>query len=290
MHAMSVVGFRCFSILCLSLAAQGAVEAQEAPAGFDVQGHRGCRGLAPENTLPAFEKAIELGVTTLELDVQVTHDGVLVVHHDTRLNPKLCISAEGEKITRRPLSKVDYREIADLDCGSRRPGRFPDQTLAPGARIPRLEEVLELARDAPYPVWVSIEIKQPIGGLPLPLDEAVERMVSQVERFGLEERTIIQSKWGEVLAAVHERSPALERSLVVRIASARRWIEDGSATIVSRKYQYMSRGEVGNLQQQGIRVVPWTVNKPKEIQKLMMWGVDGIITDYPDRALVLLAK
>jgi glycerophosphoryl diester phosphodiesterase len=285
---MSHVGRHTLHLFCFALVVSGAVEAGSPPASFDVQGHRGARGLAPENTLPAFAKAIELGVTTLELDVQITRDGIPVVHHDDRLNSRLCLSAGGGKVTRRPVSQVDYEEIANLDCGSRRAKGFPHQELFPGARIPRLTEVLELAQSASYAVWVSIEIKQSIGKLPLPLSEAVDRIVLEIEEAALAERTIIQSKWGEVLVAVRERAPGLERSLVVRIAKSEPWVETGVATIVSRKRRFLRRREVEELQQRGVRVIPWTVNKSETIEKLMDWGVDGVITDYPDRALGLL--
>ena len=255
---------------------------------FDVQGHRGCRGLAPENTMTAFEKAIELGVTTLELDVVMTRDGVFAVHHDLRLNPKLCKSSGGEPLRRRPVVELDYSDISDLDCGSQRLSKYPDQVLSPGERIPRLEEVLDLAAGAPYPVQVSIEIKDSIAKMPKPVEAIVAQLVDLVRERGLEERAIIQSKWGEVLAEVRKQEPDLGRALVVEGASAKRWVEDGTATIVSRKHVYLDRGEVERLQKKGVLVIPWTVNKPRTIQKMMDWGVDGIITDYPDRALALL--
>jgi len=259
-----------------------------APADFDVQGHRGCRGLAPENTMAAFEKAIELGVTTIELDVLMTRDGVFVVHHDLRLNPKLCRSPVGDPVRRLPVADVDYSDISNLDCGSQRSSKFPDQALSPGERIPRLEEVLGLAAGAPYPVQLSIEIKQPTGKLPQPLEVVVAKLVGLVREMSLGKRAIIQSRWGEVLAEVRKQAPDLERSLIVRTASAKPWVADGTATIVSRKRVYLDRSEVESLQRKGVRMIPWTVNDPKAIRKMMDWGVDGIIPDSPDRALAIL--
>jgi len=275
-----------FLICCLLLGAAVGVDAS--PADFDIQGHRGARGLAPENTMAAFGKAIDLGVTTLELDVVMTRDGVFAVHHDLQLNPKLCTSPGGESVRRRPLAELDFRDISGLDCGSRRPGKFPEQTLSPGEQIPRLEEVLDLAIEAPYPVRLSIEIKDSIAKMPKPVEAIVAQLVDLVRERGLEERAIIQSKWGEVLAEVRKQEPDLGRALVVEGASAKRWVEDGTATIVSRKHAYLDRSEVDRLQRKEVLVIPWTVNKPRTIQKMMDWGVDGIITDYPDRALALL--
>jgi len=279
---------RFVRLVCLGLIALASAETQSPSSDFDVQGHRGCRGLAPENTLPAFAKGIELGVTTLELDMQVTLDGTFVVHHDKRLNPKLCVSADGGKVKREPLASLSYAEIANLDCGSRRLQQFPQQTLAPGAHIPTLEEVLEMAAEAPYPVWLSIEIKQTAKELPLSLGDVVDQLVDLIDRHDLIERTIIQSECGDVLAAIRQRAPQLERSLVIRWGSAQRWVEDGTATIISRKYRFVRRGQVAKLQQQGVQVIPWTVNKPEKIRRLLEWGVDGVITDYPDQALELV--
>ena len=273
-------------ICCLFLGAAAGVDGSA--ADFDVQGHRGCRGLAPENTMAAFQKAIELRVTTIELDVVVTRDGVFAVHHDLRLNPKLCGSSGGEPVRRRPLAELDFRDISGLDCGSRRPGKFPEQTLSPGEQIPRLEEVLDLATEAPYPVRLSIEIKDSTAKMQRPVEEIVAQLVGLLRERGLVNRTIVQSKWGEVLAEVRNQEPDLGRALVVEGASAKRWVEDGTATIVSRKHVYLERSEVERLQKKGVQVIPWTVNKPQAIQKMMDWGVDGIITDYPDRALALL--
>ena len=255
---------------------------------IDIQGHRGARGLAPENTMAAFQTAVDLGVTTLELDVVMTRDGVFAVHHDLQLNPKLCTSPGGESVRRRPLAELDFRDISRLDCGSRRAGKFPEQTLSPGERIPRLEEVLDLAIEAPYPVRLSIEIKDSTAKMPQPVEVLVAQLVALLQERGLEHRTAIQSTSGAVLVEVRKQEPALGRALVVEAASAKRWVEDGTATIVSRKHLYLDRSEVQNLQKQGVLVIPWTVNKPKAIQKMMDWGVDGLITDYPDRALFLL--
>ena len=275
--------------LVLGLCLLGSIaSAEETQPKLDIQGHRGARGLAPENTMAAFQTAVDLGVTTLELDVVMTRDGVFAVHHDLQLNPKLCTSPGGEPVRRRPLAELDFRDISGLDCGSRRPGKFPEQTLSPGERIPRLEEVLDLAIEAPYPVRLSIEIKDSTAKMPKPVEVLVAQLVALLQEPGLEHRTAIQSTSGAVLVEVRKQEPALGRALVVKAASAKRWVEDGTATIVSRKHEHLNRSEVERLQGKGVLVIPWTVNKPEVIQKMMDWGVDGIITDYPDRALFLL--
>ena len=157
--------------------------------------------------MAAFEKALELGVTTIELDIVMTRDGVFAVHHDLRLNRKVCQGSHGEPLPRGPLGQLDFSEISQLDCGSQRLGNFPEQVLSPGERIPRLEQVLDLAVDAPYPVGLSIELKQPIDEMPRTLTEVVADLVEQLRSRGLEDRVIVQSKWGEVLAEVRSQAP-----------------------------------------------------------------------------------
>ena len=270
--------------LLVSTIARADASAEE----LDIQGHRGARGLAPENTMAAFQTAVDLGVTTLELDVVMTRDGVFAVHHDLRLNNKLCSSPDGEPLRRQSLAEVNFSDISELDCGSQRSSKFPEQVLSPGERIPRLEEVLDLAAGAPYPVRLSIEIKQAVGATPQGGEELVAQLVDLVQERGLEKRTIVQSASGTVLVEVQKQEPDLGRSLVVKAASAKLWVENGTATIVSRKHLHLNRSEVERLQKKGVLVIPWTVNKPQAIQKMMEWGVDGIITDYPDRALATL--
>ena len=126
--------------------------------------------------------------------------------------------------------------------------------------------------------------------MPRSLEGFVAQLVDLLRERDLGERAIIQSKCREVLAEARKQAPELERSLVARIANASPWVADGTVTIVSRKQAYLKSSEVETLQRQGVRVIPWTVNEPKAIQKLRDWGVDGIITDYPDRALAILNK
>jgi glycerophosphoryl diester phosphodiesterase len=257
---------------------------------LDVQGHRGCRGLYPENTMAAFRAAVGLRVTTLELDVQVTRDGVLVVHHDPRLNRSHCVRDDGGPLENMLLSGLDFAALADVDCGSRANRKFPEQRTAPGERIPRLDQVLELVVQADYPVRVSIEIKMQNSGAGHTAEGLAELVVEAVRARGLEERTIIQSFEPEALRAVAELAPELGRAILVRSPGAYEGaIERSQATILSPRHDGLTRAAVERFQQRGIAVIPWTVNKPKTIEKMISWGVDGIISDYPDRVLQALS-
>ena len=258
---------------------------------LDVQGHRGCRGLLPENTLPAFREAIALGVTTLELDVHGTRDRVLVVHHDASPSAKLCRRGDGTSAGKAPFSSRRYEEVARLDCGSRAAAGFPAQRTVPGARIPRLDEVLELARDAPYPVRVSIEVKLQKREQALPLTELAKLVVDALSRHGLAARAMVQSFDPELLVEIRRVAPELPRSLLVRGSGGfERWIDDGTATVLSPKFGKVTRESVAALQSRGVAVIPWTVNETEDIRRLIDWGIDGIISDYPDRVLAVLAE
>lgn len=257
--------------------------------GLDVQGHRGARGLRPENTLPAFEKALELGVTTLEMDIQTTSDRVLVVFHDQHLDAKRCVSDTGHGVPREPFNDLRFEQLAQIDCGSQPSSKFPEQKPVPGAGVPRLEQVFDLARDADYPVQLSIEIKMQKRKHGIPIDEVARLLVDLVRRYGFETRTIVQSSDPEALNAVKELAPELRRSVLVRRrGSYDRLLRETGSSILSPRYDRLKRKDVTRLQARGVQIIPWTVNEPDDIRRMIAWGVDGIISDYPDRVLAAL--
>ena len=245
----------------------------------------------PENTLAAFRRALELGVSTLELDIQATRDRVLIVYHDQRPNPERCRRDDGRPVTKTAFKELTYDSLADLDCGSLRQPKFPQQERVPGARIPTLEEVLSLAREASYPVQVSVEIKLQRPQLALPVEELAGLLVDSIRRYDLEKRTIVQAFEPSALAAVRRLAPGIRRALLVRRGDDyRRWIDDGTATILSPKQGSLGAKELRRLQASGVVVIPWTVNAPADIRRWVELGVDGIISDYPDRVLAILAE
>lgn len=263
--------------------------ANPAVNSFDVQGHRGWRGRYPENTMAAFRGALELRVTTLELDVQVTRDDVPVVHHDAKLNRSLCVRDDGRPVERKRFDQLDFADLADVDCGSRPNGKFPEQHRVEGERIPRLDQVLDLAEEADYPVRFSIEIKMQGSTSADAATKLAGIVVETIRAHGLEERTIVQSFQAEALAAVAELAPELDRAILVRSASAYDGeVERARATILSPRHDGLTRAAVERFQQRGIPVIPWTVNKTSAIETMISWGVDGIISDYPERVLQAL--
>ena len=194
---------------------------------LDIQGHRGARGLAPENTLPAFERAIDLGVTTLELDVAVTRDGVVVVSHDASLNPDITRGPDGRFLTARgpAIHQLTYDEVLRYDVGRLNPERnyaksFPEQQPIDGERIPRLADLCALARRKnDHDVRFNVEIKSDPTRPELSLEpEPFARAVlEEIRRAGMLRRVTIQSFDWRPLEVVHRLAPDVETAyLTVR--------------------------------------------------------------------------
>jgi glycerophosphoryl diester phosphodiesterase len=182
-------------------------------AAFDLQGHRGARGHLPENTLPSFERALEIGVDTLELDVGVTRDGVVVIHHDRRLNPDVARGADGQwvKAPAPTIHSLSFEELQRYDVGRIRPGseyaaRFPHQKAIDGTRIPRLSDLFSLAH-----VRFNVETKLvPEAPEETLAPEAFARaLITEVRKAGVAARTTIQSFDFRTLAIVQREAPGI---------------------------------------------------------------------------------
>jgi len=268
-----------------------AVLAADAARELDVQGHRGCRGLLPENSIPAFERALELGVTTLELDLQVTRDRVVIVTHDQQLDPAHCAYDDGRRVPKTPFKDLDHADLAEVECGSRQAKGFREQRPLPGVRIPTFADVLALARNASYPVRVNVEVKLQDTRAGIPVDEFARLMLDGLRAAGMESRATIQSFDPAALRAVAAIAPDIPRSILVRKrARYDAVVEESGATILSPKHPALRREDVTRMQARGIAVIPWTVNEPADIRRMLSLGVDGIISDYPDRVLSVMAE
>ncbi len=286
---------------------------QRPPATFDLQGHRGCRGLRPENTLAAFRHALALGVTTLEMDCAVTADGVPVISHDPRLNPDLTRGPDGSWIAPPGPVIVQLRaaELAGFDVGRKRPGsahaaRWPEQVGVDRAAVPTLAEVAALVSAVAVPVRLNIETKlfpeQPdltVG--PAAMAQAI---LAVLDAAGLTARATIQSFDWRSLDWLAANRPEVARSYLTARGTLRpAWLGgrdlDGrkapalvataGGRIWSPDFTSLTREEVAMAREFGLAVLPWTVNRPEEMARLVDWGVDGIITDYPDRLRQVLA-
>ncbi|NNC96193.1 MAG: glycerophosphodiester phosphodiesterase [Chitinophagales bacterium] len=270
---------------------------------FSIQGHRGCRGLLPENTIPAFIHAVDLGVTTLELDVAITGDSEVLVTHEPYMNSLICLDKNGKSI---PVSdELKYNiyemrrsEIAQFDCGSIPQDRFPEQKQLKSSK-PLLKEVFNtveahIKNNALQFVEYNIEIKSKEQWYdkyqPEP-EEFTRLVVELVVESGLEQRVIIQSFDKSVIKSLHRNYPEITNALLI---DYRGGIEEEIESlgfypdICSPDFRLLNEKVLQYCHSKEIKVIPWTVNEIDDMKSLIEIGVDGIITDYPDRLLSLL--
>jgi len=272
-------------------------------SAFDLQGHRGARGLAPENTLPAFAAALAIGVTTLELDTGVTKDGVVVIHHDRRLNPDLARGPDGRWVEApAPLiHNLSFEELQRYDVGRLRPGspyaqQFHDQQPADGVRVPRLEELFDLVKKSGNDtVRFNIETKlsplAPEETLP-PLQFA-RALLAEIRKAGVESRTSIQSfDWRTLRVVEREAAEIATVYLTGRRGgeSQPKAVNAAGGRIWSPNHEAMDSAAMVEARALGLKVIPWTVNEPAAIERLLDLGVDGLISDYPERARVQITR
>ncbi|WP_048440065.1 glycerophosphodiester phosphodiesterase [Caenimonas sp. SL110] len=287
-----------------------------APAfAFDLQSHRGTRGLAPENTLPAFERALELGVDTLELDVGVTADGVVVISHDPYLNPLIARDAKGEWLdgARGPLVKsLTLAQLQTYDVGRIKPDSpyaktFSTQQPRDGTRIPTLQALFDRvkslgANDVRFNIETKINPTQPDDTVSA--EVMTRALLKVVNDAGMARRVTIQSFDWRTLQLVQKLEPAMPTVyLTIQTANTDN-VRDGAWTANFRIAEHgtpprmvkaaggavwspnggaLTEPLVKEAQGLGLKVIPWTVNTPADMERFISWGVDGIITDYPDR-------
>ena len=272
--------------------------ASQTAAAFDLQGHRGARGHAPENTLAGFERALAIGVDTLELDVGVTRDGVVVIHHDRRLNPDVARGVDG-KWVRAPaptIYSLSYAELARYDVGRIRPGsdyarRFPHQQPIDGARIPRLSDLWPIAPRVRFNIETKLVPEAPEETLPPePFARAV---IEEVRRAGVAPRATIQSFDFRTLAVVQREAPEIRTAYLTsgqRGAAVAKRVHALQGTIWSPNYQDLDPVALAAARGFGLKVIPWTVNEPADIARVLAMNVDGLISDYPDRVRQALGR
>ncbi|HBY62907.1 MAG TPA: glycerophosphodiester phosphodiesterase [Solibacterales bacterium] len=245
-----------------------------------VHGHRGARAVLPENTLPAFEHAIEAGADVLELDMAVTKDNVVVVSHDPELNPKICRGPAGLS---RVIRELTFAQLQQFDCGAAANPDYPKQRAVPGTRMPALDEVLALSRRGAFEFNIETKIFKDKPEYTPPPEEFTRLVVEVVRKHKLEKRVILQSFDFRTLAACQKIAPEIRRSALYALGM-KDFVEiarESGAPIVSPHHMLVTRGRVDEAHKAGLQVVPWTANQPKEWDKLIDAGVDAIITDDP---------
>jgi glycerophosphoryl diester phosphodiesterase len=270
---------------------------------LDVQGHRGCRGLMPENSLPAFEKAWESGVTTLEMDVVITGDSQVVVSHEAWFSHEFCSKPDGSAITEAEerqfnIYHMDYAEVMKYDCGMRAHPRFTAQQKLPvvkpllSAVIAHIEEmsIADQAADR-YPRY-SIELKtEPEGSFnPAPKD-FVRLVLAELAATGVSSRCNLQSFDLEILREIRRQDTQMPIALLVEEGD--NYKDQLSALgeypeILSPSFDQVDAAMLSFAATKNMKVIPWTVNETDDMRRLIKLGVHGIITDYPDRLVALL--
>lgn len=296
-------------------------------SAFDLQGHRGARGLAPENTIPGFETALRIGVTTLELDTAMTKDGVLVVSHDSYLNPDHTRRPDGEFLKSQgpAIRALTFDELQRYDVGRIQPGtayaaRFPLQRGADGVRIPKLADVFDLVkRGGADHIRFNIETKlTPTSGTDTADPETFAAALAKAIRdAGLAARASVQSFDWRTLAVMKRIAPEIERVCLTiespgedniergrpgpspwtagldideHGGSVPRLVKAADCAVWSPYFRNITAALVKEAHDLGLRVIPWTVNEMADLDLIYQTGIDGIISDYPDRARAALPK
>lgn len=281
---------------------------------LDLQAHRGGRGLRPENTLAAFENAIRMGVTTLELDIAITPDGVAVISHEPALYAGTARDADGRwlKDPGPLIRSLTLAEVQRYDVGRLNPdlayGKpFAVQQAVDGQRIPTLASLFALvkqlgANDVQFDIETKVFPNRPNDTVAP--EVFVDTLLAAIRDAGMTRRVMIQSFDWRTLALVQRLEPGM-RTVYLTIesrnsnnvqdpawtagriardyASVPAMIKAAGGAIWAPNYDNIDAGSAQRAHDLGLQLVPWTVNEAADMRRLIDWGVDGIITDYPDR-------
>jgi glycerophosphoryl diester phosphodiesterase len=281
-------------VFCSSTFAQGT---------FDIEGHRGCRGLYPENTIVAFIHAVQLGVNTVETDMQISKDGKIVISHDAFMGANICTKPDGKPVDAADESKykiytLTYDEIKKFDCGSRGNAKFPDQQKVSTVK-PLLSEVIDTVEkyikehNLP-PVRYNIETKSTVAGDDInhPKPAVFARMVYDlIKQKGVINKCIIQSFDPRTLQEIRKIDPNITTALLVEnLKGLKANLKElgFNPTIYSPYYVLVNKKLIRECHRLHIQVLPWTVNDERKMVELKQMGVDGLISDYPDREIKVL--
>jgi glycerophosphoryl diester phosphodiesterase len=266
---------------------------------FDKQGHRGSRGLMPENTIPAMLHALDLDVTTLEMDVVITKDKQVILSHEPFFNYDITTKPDGSFVTQQEerglnIYTMSYSNVTTYDVGMRPHPRFPQQVKLKVVK-PSLRELIDSVevylKEKKLPlVHYNIETKSnPLtDNLYHPEPDAfVDLLMEVIKERKIEQRTIIQSFDIRTLQYLHSQYPTIRTALLIEDYDKKplpQQLEQlgFTPTIYSPHYSLVNKELIQLCKQQKMKIIPWTVNDAKTIQALTELGVDGIITDYPD--------
>lgn len=278
---------------------------------IEVQGHRGSRGTFPENSLPGFEAAIAAGADVLEIDLLLSKEGTVFIHHNFAINSELSTYVDGTPLANEPLiCELNSSELKNIDCGSRANPKFPQQKALPGTEIPTLQELFDLISSSSLANAKNIRLNLEIKRDPRyphytpPAKEIAATILSLVRKNKFSKRVYYSSFDPEVLGCLR----ALDSKAVLGFIYSTDALEhmeklypgNGfdhllfllssiNIQIISPQHRLLQKAEdVQKLKQAGLRVIPWTINDPKRWEELVKMGVDGLITDYPEQLIGFL--
>jgi glycerophosphoryl diester phosphodiesterase len=293
-----------------------------ASSAFDLEGHRGARGLAPENTMAAFRKALSIGVTTIETDMAITKDGIVVIAHDRGLNPAVVrdasgqwLSAQGPAIRTLTLSELRTYDIGRLNPKSDYAKQFPVQLASDGEHYPTLDELLALIEPTTIRIDIETKITPTSGETTADPETFVRLVIERVRAADMSARTTLQSFDWRTLVIAKKLAPEIETacltsqeanfdtvkpdaggrspwhaelSLADYGGSVPKLVQAAGCAVWSANAQSLTRQRIDDAHALKLKVLAWTVNDRAEMSRLIDLGVDGVITDYPDRLGKLL--
>jgi len=293
-----------FFTLLFIMACSNTKTAQNSPSGvggveLDKQGHRGCRGLMPENTIPAMLNALDLRVTTLEMDAVITKDKKIVLSHEPFFNHEITTKPDGNYVTENEekslnIYKMTYEEVKKFDVGMKPHPRFPDQQKMKVSK-PLLSDVIDTVMQyivkgkKPMP-FLNIETKsQPFSDNlyhPGP-EEFVDLLMGVIKDKKIEAYVIIQSFDFRTLQYLHKKYPDIKTAALIEDYDKRSLEQHVITlgfvpTVYSPSYLLVNEKLVEDCHAKKMKIIPWTVNDKAKIEQLKKMGVDGIITDYPN--------
>lgn len=271
---------------------------------IDLQGHRGCRGLMPENTIAALLHSIDLGVTTLEMDVVITKDNKVILSHEPFMNPEIATPPTGQQFSS-PKDKtyniyqMTYEEVSKWDVGMKFHPNFPLQKKMPAIKpllsevIAAIEEYTTVKKLKPLNYNIETKCAPSTDGISHPIPETFVKLLMDVITEGkISKRTIIQSFDKRTLQVLHQSFPSIKTSYLFG-GSIKKTPEQLVADLgfrpdmLSPVHPLIDNAFIENCRKLNIKVIAWTVNEEKDIKKMAALGVDGIISDYPDRFSIL---
>ncbi len=265
---------------------------------FNKEGHRGARGLYPENTIPSMYSAIDHGVTTVEVDVVYSKDGQVVISHDVYFHPDITTTPDGRHLDAKEAQKhllyeMTYDSIRKYDVGLKPLPGFPKQKKIPAYK-PLLAELIDstdaYARSRGRTILYNIELKSNKNNDTIrhpPVEEFVDGIMKVIKEKNLEDRCYLQSFDFRPLQILHRKYPNIVTAVLIGGADKRTFEEQlrelgYDPQMYSPHYSVVTKALVEACHSRGIKIIPWTVNTVEEMKKLIALGVDGIITDYPD--------